>query len=547
MAHGPVEALLGETFGIKLLTYLCAISVEEMETRLDSGNALVPQAEAVLAELAAFAQIVAAQQTANPGLPAVVALQPLGQFDPASGTTVANRLRLEAGGDLLEASMGGAADDDLVKSLLFTMARDAYPMCLAPSDVRFPMSLTSLYQHPARAELDTAITEDPALSRLFPEDEVGLGHRGTVYTSLGRGSSIHTVLFGSTIVAAAWDAATMDSETPSLAELLAVVNTLVDVIREAAGGKQPGVRARLVFTGLVTANGATIETPWGPLRPLTEIERRAAPTQLEGTVSGTDPDGKSVTVSYAGELVLETTLPYGVVVKPSAAMEVSAQAFPQVPGADALTHRIEAIQLSALLGVQRPVGSWAIARLAWYWVADPLFPGRMLSWASVQSAPGFMPYELSASECESLADWCRWIEERRVPQVDIAVRRVLSAAHSRTTATDRLVDAVIAWENLFGTSEGEPRLRITAAMAWLLGNDRSSRQAIQATLKKLYDDRSKIVHGATFEERAMNERGGEALTFSLRSLEVLFRDRPDILALRDGAERSLALILGGSG
>jgi hypothetical protein len=131
--------------------------------------------------------------------------------------------------------------------------------------------------------------------------------------------------------------------------------------------------------------------------------------------------------------------------------------------------------------------------------------------------------------------------------MDISVRRVLSAAHSRTVATDRLVDAVIAWENLFGTSEGEPRLRVTAAMAWLLGSDSSSRHELQVTLKSLYDDRSKIVHGAKFDERAMSTRGGEALEFALRSLEALFRDRPDLLVLRDGAARSLALILDAPG
>ena len=156
-----------------------------------------------------------------------------------------------------------------------------------------------------------------------------------------------------------------------------------------------------------------------------------------------------------------------------------------------------------------------------------------------------MPTELSSGECEAVEFWCELVEAHWSPRVDIAVRRVLSAAHARADPADRLVDSVIAWENLFGTSEGEPRLRISAAMAWLLARSGVERQDLQREVKQLYDDRSKIVHGASFNEVAIAEKASRALELARRSLRVLLQERPELLGLPDGAARSLSLILSG--
>jgi hypothetical protein len=154
-----------------------------------------------------------------------------------------------------------------------------------------------------------------------------------------------------------------------------------------------------------------------------------------------------------------------------------------------------------------------------------------------------MPTQLSEEECVAVEDFCRLIDANWSSAVDIAVRRVLSAAQVRTDPSDRLVDSVIAWENLFGTSEGEPRLRISSAMAWLLAETAASRAELQRELKQLYDDRSKIVHGGTFDEAAISEKATRALDLALSSLGTLFGARSDILSLPDGSARSLKLIL----
>lgn len=156
-----------------------------------------------------------------------------------------------------------------------------------------------------------------------------------------------------------------------------------------------------------------------------------------------------------------------------------------------------------------------------------------------------MPTELSAAECDEVAFWCRQIDTHCPKRIDSAVRRTLSAAQVRTDPSDRLVDAVVAWENLFGTSEGEPRLRVSAAMAWLLTDSPDRRLELQAEIKRLYDDRSKIVHGGTFDEHSIADRANRALELARDCLRVLLRDRTDVLALPDGSAQSLKLILGG--
>jgi hypothetical protein len=123
------------------------------------------------------------------------------------------------------------------------------------------------------------------------------------------------------------------------------------------------------------------------------------------------------------------------------------------------------------------------------------------------------------------------------------MRRCISAAHERADPADRLVDAVIVWENLFGTSEGEPRLRVSAAMAWLLGADGKDRRRLQLALKRIYDARSKVVHGGDVAPQELAGTALDALTYSVDIMRVLFRDRQDILGLADGAARSLAVLL----
>ena len=76
----------------------------------------------------------------------------------------------------------------------------------------------------------------------------------------------------------------------------------------------------------------------------------------------------------------------------------------------------------------------------------------------------------------------------------MAARRLVSAISLRTDRADALIDAVMVWENLVGTTT-ETSFRVTAALAKLNENDRSGRRDVQKKLQSLYSLRSRVVHG----------------------------------------------------
>jgi hypothetical protein len=418
------------------------------------------------------------------------------------------------------------------------MAIDAFPCLLLPDDPGSPHGGILLFRHPAEEELLTAIHSDPALSMLWTEDDPGLGRRGHIATSLGHGGSHQSCMFGERIIASAWSTLEMTQEHPELADLVHQVHLNLDVLRAAATGDSVDIPARVVFTGF-TVDGRIIESPWGILRPLTSWERDRAPLSLTGGVSAAHPDGTPVYVSAAGELVLEALVPYSIAIQEGFDWTKLA-AWPMKT--DALWRKVEGVQLAALLTSEpgSATGSWITAKWAWSWVGDPYGSGSSMQWDA--SDPRYMPVALTSGQCDSLAEWARLIDIGWTPRIDIAVRRILSAAHSRFDMADRLVDSVIVWENLFGTQQGETTLRISAAMAWLLASDATSRAKLQTAFRDLYVVRSKIVHGAS-DSSEVGTAANQALEHAIDALRRLLRDRPDILGLPNGAARSLRLIL----
>lgn len=544
---GQVEALVLETYGLPLLAYLCDTDEPRIQHRLEGAQSLTPEAETVLThELVPLAQYVASQIAAQPERPRSFSLDILSRPTLDGRMSIGTALRRASGGvvpDELTSSVAG----DPVKSELTRMAIDAFPLFLAPADPVWPMPRVSFFQHPSRANLQAAVQADGILQRMFTDDDQGLGNCGYIFTSLGRGGGVQDVMFGEMVIWSAWHVVSMTTQNPNLTDLIDQVHRNIDTLRGAISGGQPTIHARVVFTGFTTQDGQPIQTPWGFLRPLRDWERDLAPKALKGAVSGTSEDGSQVTVSYAGEMVLETELPYGILITKTPDPSDNLAQWPKIKGANELQRRIEAVQLAVLLATGPPSGSWVTAKVAWIWRGDPFAHGADIAWSDVGSMNGFMPAELSLDKCDRVREWAERIESHLTARIDISVRRLLSAAHERTDMADRLVDSVIVWENLFGTSQGEPRLRISAAMAWLLADrdDHKPREALQLELKNLYDYRSKIVHGGRTDDLDLAQSATAALTYSRDALRALLRDRTDVLALPDGAARSLRMIMGG--
>ena len=154
-------------------------------------------------------------------------------------------------------------------------------------------------------------------------------------------------------------------------------------------------------------------------------------------------------------------------------------------------------------------------------------------------------HHLTEEECAAISGRAQAMAAVSLDRIDVAVRRLLSALE-RPTATDGFIDAVIGWDNLFGSREGDSTLRISVAFAYLLGGaDLALRKALRSEVKTAYARRSDVVHGAT-TQLAPNEAfelRRRAVELLADALDQLLLERPDLVAC-DGTERSNGLIIG---
>src|SRR5262249_38882947 len=106
--------------------------------------------------------------------------------------------------------------------------------------------------------------------------------------------------------------------------------------------------------------------------------------------------------------------------------------------------------------------------------------------------------------------------------------------------------ATIALEALLGT-EQEITYRLSIRLAGLLAADDDERQRIYQTVKKYYDVRSKIVHGAELKEKhlALIRDPGELVHLLRRTLLAFLQisTGPSLFNSRDKLNQSLDILL----
>jgi hypothetical protein len=195
----------------------------------------------------------------------------------------------------------------------------------------------------------------------------------------------------------------------------------------------------------------------------------------------------------------------------------------------AVESALECLRLGLLLSSKREQSPNVVG--TWRTYFESLDPGRSTSWNDPRRSPNFVPTQLSPRESTGWGEWSELIARLRNKTIDVAVRRTLMAAADRPDPSDALVDAVIAWENLVGSREGEPTLRVSASLAWLLGRSASDREAVRKRVSALYGTRSDIVHGNKFlDPKQAAELKGEALAITLNTFRAMLKKRPELLA-----------------
>jgi hypothetical protein len=425
--------------------------------------------------------------------------------------------------------------DDPVVAALSEVAAVMFPAVYAP-DVQVgptylpnPEVVRQIYADenadPAYARAVDAIGGDPALAPLLGDGEQhGPWSSGAMISSdVGRSWLIQsrTFLPGTFVQNAARLVVAKGCPTDSLEPLLEELGPLVLRVRRLVAGEPDEVPVLTAFHGIGIAEGMTLATPWGSLRAPFSAEREQRPFG-----------------SFSPSAILETTVPVH--------WKLGEHGTPISGELATMGTHPNLLALTALLALGRGTP------LQWLWRAT-LVPLQTLgseyvggamdpSWADPPA-----PDPLTEEQADQLVVWADRVARFYHPSIAVAMRRTLSAvAERRSSSEDTLIDAVIAWENLFGTGgTSEMTFRVTTALALLLEPDPTSRPALRKELSKVYDLRSKVAHGGEVKPKDhLGERKDRAIDVAIDALRALFEIHPSLLSQ---PERGMHLILGLSG
>lgn len=146
------------------------------------------------------------------------------------------------------------------------------------------------------------------------------------------------------------------------------------------------------------------------------------------------------------------------------------------------------------------------------------------------------------SRTEAVSDRMRSMNTDLQDTLQVAARRAVSALVHRTNAGDALIDAVMAWESLVGGNT-ETTFRVTAALTLLLEIKLAERIPYYKKLKKIYETRSRIVHGEPQSIRSnVQADADQAIQVALEALSRLYELGGEWLTLST-SERAERLIL----
>jgi Apea-like HEPN len=285
--------------------------------------------------------------------------------------------------------------------------------------------------------------------------------------------------------------------------------------RQLVAGEDVELPAFIGFASLGLPQGAELTIPQGRLRRVNDGEVRYAP------------------VSVLADSVLETAVSARVV-EPGTANDLS-----HADGQERLSRLAREVCLATALGSPDAVPRTCPA-VAWVTELAPLGGSSAFRPLHSARAPSARDAPMSENELRGLKRWTREIADADLSRVQIAVDRLLRALWEPEWS-ESLIDAVISWESLLGTRI-ETSFRVTAALAKLCEQDPTRRLDGRKRLQRIYDARSRLVHGEVPEGELHEHRAG-AIATALDALRHLIHDHPELLALSKSSARADRLLL----
>ncbi|MGV9213843.1 hypothetical protein ACTFTM_18470 [Micromonospora sp. RB23] len=450
---------------------------------------------------------------------------------------LASRLRESCGGDLPSTD-----SNDPVEALLLQCVRDAYPALLLPIPHRaafeYPNVSSPVFRLESSALLSEAIRKDESLRKLFPASAANVdrfdAHSFDLFFGDGRLTGVQLALMPDALVSFALLMAGVHGESTHEA-CANYARQALSASRTLARGEPVDLPLLVGLSNIRISQGVeSIETPFGQLR---------RPTDSARAYLGVSPDTREVTtvlITKAKQQILEFRQP-GTTISESAANDWEKHRIAAEKAQKEVDALVNGIRYSLLLSSQDDEMIAAAPRVTTR--INPFERGGVAYFAQPSPTPSH-PAVISEETATLVQSWARRVAESHPNSLDVGMRRIISAATLRIDPLDGFIDAVMCWENLFGEAQ-ETTFKVCGALAVLLEqHDLVKREELFKQLKKLYEIRSRLVHGGSEPDIHTAYRHRDlALGIALKAMRAAY-DVPGLLGLTDARERYKRVLLG---
>jgi hypothetical protein len=315
---------------------------------------------------------------------------------------------------------------------------------------------------------------------------------------------------------------------------------IVSGIRSFLGGQPTPVTAVVSLTGIRLPEGVEISGNWGRIRAArAEDHPSRLNSMVEKRITTTTDKGEHIEITDAGDVIFEACIEMTMKMNVSRGAESTSRGWSASTTGD-LAGLINRVRLAFALAITREPRPVLIS--TWQKVIIPL-AGSFPSWTDPQLMAARVPTLLSSDETTSWQSWINTVMGSDLSHLSLAMTRTLRAQSERRDDSDALIDAVIAWESLFG-AVSDSTLRVSASLARLLHAAGPEREKARDRYSKIYNRRSLIVHGAKRESTAqqIHQDSQDAIKAAVEAIRAILVKRPDLLALESKARSDQILM-----
>lgn len=290
---------------------------------------------------------------------------------------------------------------------------------------------------------------DEKLKQLFPgvepeldltDTKVLLSVASVLTFPVGRAGSLQLAMLADCLLTAAYYRSLLLKSQFESDGYLSSLKDVVGEVRKLADGQSGDIPVIFGFSNVSLPPEASVVLPFGELRSASMLDLELVPEVAATTVEVILIAERPIRILHA-----ERYAPTGI--DPPPRFGRLEQFRPQMDEWRRETNRLADLTRWSFLLASPLEGLFAL-RHVFTSILEPLQSDHDLQWPNSEPFPPSPRAGLSQEALARVLDWAQRMKGHP-RQLDIAMRRTLSAVSERTNPHDGLIDAVLAWENMF--------------------------------------------------------------------------------------------------